>query len=107
MIFRRPTLIILVTMHKTDPLAQNFIRDFIPEAREHLAEAEMLLADFAAIVKIGVDIFGLIADNVIGIEEILVKPLPRVFAACGCCSGVTILGDGSVAMILDAAGMRT
>ncbi len=49
--------------------------------------------------------FGLIIDEVIGTEEIVVKPMHPAIKKIRIYSGATILGDGSVAMILDAEGI--
>ena len=53
------------------------------------------------IVKIGFKEFGLMVDEIYDGEEILVKSLPKYVKDSECYSGVTILGDGKVAMILD------
>lgn len=57
------------------------------------------------ILKEGQRRYGLIVDAIHDDEEILVKPLPRHLKDCKCYSGVTILGDGKIAMILDADGI--
>jgi len=49
--------------------------------------------------------FGLIIDEVIATEEIVVKPMHPAIKKIQIYSGATILGDGSVAMILDAEGI--
>jgi two-component system chemotaxis sensor kinase CheA len=53
------------------------------------------------IVKIGFKEFGLMVDEIYDGEEILVKSLPKYIKDSECYSGVTILGDGKVALILD------
>jgi two-component system chemotaxis sensor kinase CheA len=49
--------------------------------------------------------FGLIVENVHDTEEIVVKPLPRLLQAKGAFSGATLMGDGSVSLILDIPGL--
>lgn len=49
--------------------------------------------------------FGLIVDSVMNNEEIVVKPLSKYVKENICYAGTTIMGDGSVAMILDAQGI--
>ncbi|MDM8525009.1 hybrid sensor histidine kinase/response regulator [Desulfococcaceae bacterium HSG8] len=49
--------------------------------------------------------FGLIVDSIESTEEIVVKPLPRYLKKMKCFSGVSILGNGKVSLILDAAGI--
>lgn len=49
--------------------------------------------------------YGLVVDEIVDSEEIVVKPLGRHVKSCNCLAGATILGDGRVALILDAAGI--
>ncbi len=51
--------------------------------------------------------FGLIVDELFDIEEIVVKPLSDHIRDCRCFAGSTIMGDGRVAMILDAPGIAS
>lgn len=57
------------------------------------------------VLKIGSRRFGVAVDMIHGGEEILVKPIPRYIKDCKCYSGVTIMGDGKIAMILDPEGI--
>lgn len=45
--------------------------------------------------------FGLLVDRVLNNEEIVVKALPQRIKQVGIYSGATVLGDGTVALILD------
>ncbi|MDC4226382.1 MAG: chemotaxis protein CheW [Candidatus Manganitrophus sp.] len=49
--------------------------------------------------------FGLVVDEVSDREEIVVKPLSRHLKGLNVFAGATILGDGTVALILDASGI--
>lgn len=49
--------------------------------------------------------FGLVVDEVVDTQEIVVKPIGRRVRHLTCYSGCTILGDGRVIMILDPAGV--
>ena len=49
--------------------------------------------------------FGLLVDEVLNIQEVVVKPLGPVFKGIPHFAGATILGDGRVALILDIDGM--
>ncbi len=51
--------------------------------------------------------FALVVDRVLDSEEIVVKPLGRHLANLPLLAGSTILGDGRVAMILDASGIAS
>ncbi|MGR2737863.1 chemotaxis protein CheA [Billgrantia sp. Q4P2] len=46
---------------------------------------------------------GLVVDQIIGNSQTVIKPLSKLHATLGTFSGATILGDGSVALILDIA----
>lgn len=54
------------------------------------------------IVKKGDKTAGLVIDELIGQQEIVIKSLGRYIKQCKFISGATILGDGEVALILDA-----
>ncbi|MBX9769290.1 MAG: chemotaxis protein CheW, partial [Bdellovibrionales bacterium] len=49
--------------------------------------------------------FGLIVDSIQDTADIVVKPLSRLLKSLHVYSGATILGDGSVALILDVQGI--
>jgi two-component system chemotaxis sensor kinase CheA len=49
--------------------------------------------------------FGLIVDQVLDTEEIVVKALDKQLKRLGNYAGATIMGDGHVAMILDVVGL--
>ena len=54
------------------------------------------------IVKKGDKTAGLVIDELIGQQEIVIKSLGKYIKQCKFISGATILGDGEVALILDA-----
>ncbi len=54
------------------------------------------------IVKKGDRLAGLVVDELIGQQEIVIKSLGKYISKCKFISGATILGDGEVALILDA-----
>ena len=56
------------------------------------------------IISIGINKVGVIVDSIVGSEEIVVKPMPEYLKALNQFSGATILGDGTVAMIIDTLG---
>ena len=51
--------------------------------------------------------FGLVVDQVIGREEVVIKPLPKVLRGLPGYAGATLIGDGRMALILDVDGMRS
>ncbi|MFC0409039.1 hybrid sensor histidine kinase/response regulator [Roseomonas elaeocarpi] len=60
---------------------------------------------FVVVTQVGADLFGLIVDRVFDAEEIVVKPVAPILRHLTVFSGNTILGDGSVIMILDTNGI--
>ncbi len=60
---------------------------------------------FIVVIQVGAYSFGLIVDRVFDTEEIVVKPLAPILRDITLFSGNTILGDGSVVMILDPNGI--
>ncbi len=59
------------------------------------------------VLRVGANPYGLVVETLRDNEEIVVKPLPAYLKKCPFYAGTTIMGDGRVAMILDAAGMAT
>ena len=49
--------------------------------------------------------FGLVVDRIDDSQEIVVKPLGKLLHSLNVFAGLTILGDGKVALILDVAGL--
>jgi two-component system chemotaxis sensor kinase CheA len=60
---------------------------------------------FIVVTQVGDRQVGLIVDEVFDTQEIVVKPMGRLVRDLSVYSGTTILGDGRVIMILDAAGV--
>src|SRR5262249_38661388 len=60
---------------------------------------------FLAVVRGGAQGFGLIVDDVLRTEEIVVKPMHTAMKPLACFAGATILGDGRVALILSVEGI--
>lgn len=59
------------------------------------------------VVEAGRSQFAIAVDRVLDSEEIVVKPLGRHLSSLPLLAGSTILGDGRVAMILDAGGIAS
>ncbi|MGE0109871.1 MAG: chemotaxis protein CheW [Bdellovibrionales bacterium] len=70
-------------------------------------EPEGETTSFIVVVQVGNSSFGIIVDRVFDTEEIVVKPVSPILRNIAMFSGNTILGDGSVVMILDPNGIAT
>lgn len=60
---------------------------------------------FIVVLGVAEKRLGLVVDELVGNQEIVVKPLGSYIGKVEAFSGATILGDGSVACILDVAGI--
>ncbi len=60
---------------------------------------------FIVVAQVGTYTFGIMVDKVFDTEEIVVKPVAPILRDISFYSGNTILGDGSVIMILDPNGI--
>lgn len=66
-----------------------------------LEEAKNEDPTFVMVIQVGERRYGLVVNDVLDTEEIVVKPLATILRAVDVFSGATILGDGSVVLILD------
>ncbi|CUH96109.1 Chemotaxis protein CheA [Propionispora sp. 2/2-37] len=60
---------------------------------------------FVVIVHMGEQRAGIIVDNLIGQQEIVIKSLGKLLAGIKVIAGATILGNGQVALILDVGSL--
>jgi two-component system chemotaxis sensor kinase CheA len=75
----------LINGYVTDPLLKG----------EHEQERHVV------VVSLGKQNIGFIVDNLVGQEEVVIKPLGALLTDVKGLSGATISGDGSIALILD------
>ena len=74
----------------------------------HLSRSETGDIESTIVVtQVGSQTFGILVDRVFDTEEIVVKPVAPILRDIEMFSGNTILGDGSVIMILDPNGIAT
>lgn len=64
-------------------------------------------SSYVLVLAAGTARFGLVVDEVRDTAEIVVKPLTSHLQGIGVFSGATVMGDGRVALILDAMGLAT
>ena len=72
--------------------------DILEVEGDRIPKEEMIVV----VVKKGEKYAGLVIDELLGQLEIVIKPLGKYSKQCKFISGATILGDGEVALILDA-----
>ena len=70
-------------------------------------DTEQVVPDkgFIVVTRVGAQTFGMMVDSVFHTEEIVVKPMATKLRSIGLFSGNTILGDGSVILIVDPNGV--
>ena len=67
--------------------------------------ADDIEGGFIVVTQVGSQTFGIVVDGVFHTEEIVVKPMSSKLRHIAMFSGNTILGDGSVIMIIDPNGV--
>ncbi len=66
-----------------------------------IQSVDVLDEHVAVIVRKGEKQAGLLVDGLIGQQEIVIKPLGKYLSNIRYLSGATILGNGSISLILD------
>ena len=89
----RGNLLPLLYLHRELEVTQ----DGAAEDGEHVVNIVVLHADGRQ--------FGLVVEGVSDTEEIVVKPLSKQLKSIPAFAGATVMGDGSVALILDVPGL--
>ncbi|MGE1490442.1 chemotaxis protein CheA [Pseudomonas aeruginosa] len=57
------------------------------------------------ILSVGTQRIGFVVDQLVGQEEVVIKPLGKMLQGTPCMAGATITGDGRIALILDVPSM--
>jgi len=71
------------------------------------SQSEIPSLEETVVVRTAEGRFGIVVDRVIGHHQTVIKSLVNTYKDVASISGATILGDGTVALILDTAGLRT
>ena len=100
----RDRLLPLVSLGNLLKLHQDSIYDLAARLAD---ENSGIDETFIVVTQVGTYTFGIIVDRVFDTEEIVVKPVAPILRHISMFSGNTILGDGSVIMILDPNGIAT
>ena len=90
----------LLKLHAPEAIAASEI-----EPEESSEQGPAAGDHFIVVAQVGSYTFGITVDRVFDTEEIVVKPVARILRDNQMFSGNTILGDGSVVMILDPNGI--
>ncbi|WP_169568113.1 chemotaxis protein CheW [Sneathiella limimaris] len=93
---------LLPLVHLNDILRLETAADEVAEQSEVKGSEEFII-----VTQVGAYTFGIVVDRVFDTEEIVVKPVAPILRHLSIFSGNTILGDGSVIMILDPNGIAS
>ena len=80
---------------KTTPIFRLSVLFDIPSSQQEIDKF------FVVIVNAGLKKIGLVVDELLGQEEVVIKPLVDYLQEKSGLSGATIIGDGRVSLILD------
>jgi len=91
-----------VVVVRDKPVPLYFLRDWLakdPPPREDTDTSHVV------IVAIGTQRIGFVVDELLGQEEVVIKPLGEMLLGTPGMSGATITGDGKIALIIDVPGL--
>lgn len=92
----------LVVMVRNKALPLFYLRHWLLKGEEKTALPE---TGHVVVVSMGVQRIGFVVDQLIGQEEVVIKPLGAVLHGMKGLSGATITGDGRISLILDVPGL--
>lgn len=70
-----------------------------------VASNDNLKDGYVVVATIGTQTIGCVVDNLVGQEEVVIKPLGATLHGTKGISGATITGNGGIALILDMPGL--
>ncbi len=92
--------LVIIVRGRTLPLF--YLRRWIVKSQ---VSAEIPEQGHVVVVQLGTQEIGLIVDELVGQEEVVIKPLGALLHGTIGLSGATITGDGGIAIILDVPGL--
>lgn len=90
-----------VIMVRGKPLPLVFLGDFMGLADDGPASER----GYVVVLQVGSDKIGYVTDEVLGQEEVVIKPLGALLQGLPGFAGATITGDGHIALIIDINGL--
>ena len=92
-----------VVVRRDRPLPVVFLREIFGIRDEEVENAER----YVVVLQVGSTQIGFVTDDVIGQEEVVIKPLGKLLSTVSAFAGATITGDGKIALIFDVAGLTS
>ncbi len=90
-----------VVVVRGKPLPLFHLKSWLVPQSEH----ELSSSAHVVVVSVGTQRVGFVVDQLVGQEEVVIKPLGRMLHGTPGMSGATITGDGRIALILDVPSM--
>ncbi|MDT8438372.1 MAG: chemotaxis protein CheA [Wenzhouxiangellaceae bacterium] len=78
---------------------------FLSRLLERLDHDEGNAGIYVVVLQVGNSAVGFVTDDVLGQEEVVIKPLGRILQKVPGFAGATITGDGHIALIFDVNGL--
>ncbi len=91
-----------VVVVRDKPIPLYFLRNWLAKNPPPRDEAD---TSHVVIVAIGTQRVGFVVDELLGQEEVVIKPLGEMLLGTPGMSGATITGDGKIALIIDVPGL--
>jgi two-component system chemotaxis sensor kinase CheA len=90
-----------VVMVRGKPIPLYYLKRWL--TKESVPEGEE--SGHVVVVTVGTQKVGFVVDQLVGQEEVVIKPLGQMLQGTEGMSGATITGDGRIALILDVPGL--
>ena len=91
-----------VIVVRDKPISLYFLREWLAKDPPPRNESD---TSHVVIVAIGTQRVGFVVDELLGQEEVVIKPLGEMLLGTPGMSGATITGDGKIALIIDVPGL--
>ena len=91
-----------VVVVRDKPVPLYFLRDWLAKDPPPRNDTD---TSHVVIVAIGTQRVGFVVDELLGQEEVVIKPLGEMLLGTPGMSGATITGDGKIALIIDVPGL--
>ncbi|WP_126453816.1 chemotaxis protein CheA [Sulfuriflexus mobilis] len=91
-----------VVVVRDKPLPLYYLSEWLVEGR---SRADRKTNGHVVIVGVGTQRVGFVVDELLGQEEVVIKPLGKMIQGTDGLAGATITGDGNIALILDVPGL--
>lgn len=95
--------LVVMVRQKAMPLffVERWLKNIVPAVDENTGELHNSDEDQVVTVVLGNQALGFVVDEVIGLEEVVIKPLGAMLQGLPGLAGSTITGDGRIALIVD------